>query len=127
MDLLLSALHLYQNDDSLGLAGLYCLSAGVAAGLLALITGIADLLTIPKDNKAAWVQGLYHGAINTTLLLFFAAVAYKAWQAYPAVQTTTGTLILKGILVSGLFVGNYLGGRLIYHYFIGIEYKHTTH
>ena len=127
MDLLLSILHYTRNDESFGLAGLYCLSAGIVAGLLAIITGVADLLSIPKDNKAAWAQGLYHGAINTTIILVFAALTYKGWQAYPSIQTSVGTLILKGILVSGLFVGNYLGGRLIYKYFIGIEFKQTAH
>jgi len=127
MDLLLSVLHYTRNNESFGLAGFYCLSAGILAGLLAIITGVADLLSIPKNSKAAWAQGLYHGAINTTIILVFAALAYKAWQAYPTMQTTVGTLILKGILVSGLFVGNYLGGQLIYKYFIGIELKHTAH
>jgi uncharacterized membrane protein len=127
MDLLLSILHYTRNDESFGLAGLYCLWAGVAAGLLAVITGITDLVAIPKDNKAAWAQGLYHGAINTTIILVFAAMAYKAWQAYPAVQTSAVTLILKGILVCGLFIGNYLGGRLIYKHFIGIERKQKLH
>jgi hypothetical protein len=35
---------------------------------------------------------------------------------------TTG-MIIKLLLVISLLVGNYLGGRLIYQYFIGIELK----
>jgi uncharacterized membrane protein len=127
MDLLLSILHYTRNNESFGLAGVYCLWAGVTAGLLTIVTGILDLVAIPRNNKAAWAQGLYHGAVNTTILLVFAALAYKAWQNYPAVPTSAGNLIVKAILVCGLFVGNYLGGRLIYKHFIGIELKPSLH
>lgn len=127
MDLALSVLYHTTGNASFYQAGAYCLWAGSALGLLAMLTGLADLLTIPRHRKAALSLGLYHGFVNGLLMLVFAVIAYKVWQQFPApLLTQTTGLVVKSILVIALFVGNYLGGRLLYTHHVGLTTKPQT-
>ena len=128
MDFVLSILHYYTGNGSFALAGYYCLIGGVLMGFAAIVTGLIELIYIPKTNKQALGTSLIHGFINGFVLLVFAVIAYKAWQEYPqpGLSTTAG-LLIKGILIITLFIGNYLGGRLIYKHHIGINLKTTEH
>lgn len=127
MDLGLTALFQYTGDPSYYQAGVYCLVAGAAVGILAMVTGLVDLLSIPRSDKQALALALYHGFVNGLLIFIFAVFAYKAWQVFPTpVLAGTYGLLIKGILVIALFIGNYLGGRLIYTYHIGINPKTKT-
>src|SRR5687768_6544693 len=79
MDILLSFFAYYNKDSSFLPAAFYCLAAGVIAGGLALLTGIIDLLLIPKDKKTAIGTAVMHGFINAMVLCFFGIFAYRAW------------------------------------------------
>jgi len=128
MDLGLTILYKSTGNASLYQAGVYCLSAGTAIGLFALMTGIIDLLAVPRSDKKAIGLALYHGCINGLVVMVFGIIAYKAWLAFPAPFFISGVQIaIKAILIIVLFVGNYLGGRLIYTYYIGIDLKKQTH
>jgi uncharacterized membrane protein len=127
MDLVLSLLYYAKNDASFALAGFYCLVGGVVSGFAAVATGLLDLVNIPKANKVALGSGLIHGFVNGFLLLVFGIIGYKEWQQYPQLFVTPTVLMIKSILVLALFVGNYLGGRLIYQHFIGLDIKSTAH
>jgi uncharacterized membrane protein len=128
MDLALSILSNVRGDASFATAGFYCLAAGALTGFAAMLTGLLDLLQIPKENKAAWASGLYHGFVNGCIMLIFAVIAWRAWQQYPQLgPATTGVILVKSILILALFAGNYIGGKLIYQYHIGIQPKATAH
>lgn len=120
MDLILSYLFYSTGNESYGTAAFYCLVGGVALGLLAGITGFIDLIMI-KD-KSAMAAALIHGGINLTAILVFSVFAYKSWNLYPRVQVPSLTVLLVKLLtVIFIFVGNYLGGRLIFKHHIAIE------
>lgn len=64
-----------------------------------------------------------HGFLNG-LIIIYTIIAYETWQVYPAIMlSTTAIPIIKAILVITLLIGNYLGGRLIYQYHIGLTSK----
>lgn len=120
MDLVLSYLFYRTGNESFGPAAFYCLIAGVGLGLLSGITGLIDLVTI-KD-KTAMGAAFIHGGINLTAILVFSVFAYKSWNLYPQIQPPTITvLIVKLLTIIFIFVGNYLGGRLIFKRHIAIE------
>jgi uncharacterized membrane protein len=122
MDLVLSYLFYRTGNESFGSAAFYCLVAGVGIGLLSGITGLIDLVMI-KD-KTAMGAALIHGGINLTVILVFSVFAYRSWNLYPQIQITTITvLIIKLITIIFLFVGNYLGGRLILKHHIAVEHE----
>lgn len=128
MDFVLSLLSHLKNDPSFSLAGFYCLFGGVLFGFAALLTGLIELIYIPKTNKQALATGLYHGFVNGIVILVFAVMAYQGWKSYP--QTNLPTIIIiaiKGILNLTLFIGNYMGGRLIYKYHIGLNINPKEH
>jgi uncharacterized membrane protein len=119
MDFVLSYLFYRRGNESLGAAAFYCLIAGVAAGLLAGITGLIDLVGI-KD-KTATGAALVHGGINLTVVLLFCVFAYRGWKHYPGFGVpSVVTLVVKLAAVIFLFVGNYLGGKLIFKHHIAI-------
>ena len=122
MDVFLSFFAHYNMDSTLLPAAFLCMTGGVLIGLVAILTGIIDLLGIPKNEKPAFATAVIHGFINTTVLLFFGIFVYRSWQAYPEFSIPQmSTLIIKAVLIIVLFGGNYLGGKLILHHRIGIK------
>lgn len=122
MDLVLSFLSYQLHEPSFATAAYYCIMGGVGTGYIALLTGLLDLIALPKENKVALGTGLLHGFINGTVILIYSIFAYKAWQAYPQLNTPSIVLLLiKGLLVGCLFIGNFLGGKLIYKHHVGIK------
>ncbi|MBO9683169.1 MAG: DUF2231 domain-containing protein [Flavisolibacter sp.] len=120
MDLVLSYFFYSTGNESYGTAAFYCLIGGVGLGLLAGVTGFIDLMMI-KD-RTAMAAALIHGGINLTAILVFSVFAYRSWNLYPQIQVPTLTvLIVKLLTVVFIFVGNYLGGRLIFKHHIAIE------
>jgi uncharacterized membrane protein len=121
-DLILSLLGYYYKNAGFSQAGFYCLAGGIALGFLAMITGLIDLLAIPKSNKEAMAAGLSHGFINGLVIFVYSIIAYILWkdQSYQQISSA-GSLILKAILVFTLLFGNYLGGNLIYKHHVGID------
>ena len=120
MDLCLSYLFYRTGNESFGAAAFYCLITAVVMGLLSGITGLIDLIMI-KD-KTIMAAALVHGGINLTAILVFSIFAYKGWNMYPQIERPTITLLaLKLVLVLFIFVGNYLGGKLILKHHIAIE------
>ena len=121
MDLAMNVLYNITGNTSFYEAGFYSLIGGVAIGLLAVLTGVLELFTIPKTDKKAIALALYLGFLNGFIIVIFAIITYKAWQIFPSPYLTDKKgIIIKAILVIFLFVGNYMGGRLIYKHHIGI-------
>ena len=114
MNVVLDAIGFYKDDASFFQAANYCLWGGVLSGLVAMVTGLIDTIRIPKEKKEAVGTAMIHGVVNTTVLLFFALLAYRSWQAYPEIgRPGLNSLIIKSILLLVLFAGNYLGGKLV--------------
>jgi uncharacterized membrane protein len=124
MEVLLSFFAYYTNDSSFLSASFYCLVAGVISGALAIVTGLVDLFSISKHKKDVFGTAIIHGFTNALVLLFFCVFAYRGWQTYPEMKMPgMGTLITKLALVIILFGGNYLGGKLILQYHVGVKNK----
>lgn len=121
MDWVLSLLAYLYPNGSFETAAFYCLIGGVLTGYVAMLSGLLDFIAIPKENKVAIGAALLHGFMNGFVVLVFSIFAYKAWQADPAVKTSTLTpLLVKGLLLLCLFIGNFLGGKLIYKHHVGL-------
>jgi uncharacterized membrane protein len=122
MEFVLSGLAYIYQEPLFATAAFYCAVGGVATGYVAMLTGLLDLIAIPKENRMAMGTGLLHGFINGLVVLVYTVFAYKVWQVYPKVEVPSLiVLLIKGLLVACLLFGNFLGGRLIYQYHIGIN------
>jgi uncharacterized membrane protein len=124
MDAALSWLYYLRGTESLGHAAYYAALGGGITGFIAIVSGVMDLLVIPRSHKAAWAGALIHGLVNGIVVLIYAGLLYKVSAQYPVLSPpTTAVLIIKTILIITLFGGNYLGGSLVYKHGIGAETK----
>jgi uncharacterized membrane protein len=124
MELVLSWTGYLQNSNPFYFAAYCCLLGGVITGLPTMVTGLIDLLSISSEEKKAKANGFLHGFLNGTVILIYLVFAWKAWPNFPdQLSTTMALLLVKTFLIITLFVGNFLGGKMIYHYHTGIEKK----
>jgi uncharacterized membrane protein len=98
----------------------FAIAFGLAAALAAIPTGVLDWGGVKKE-KPAWKIGLYHMAANLTVTILFAinlGVRLSNWKTAEMVSALAILLSAVGVLL--LFVGAYLGGRMIYDYGVGV-------
>jgi len=114
MDLACSALANYTGSAQLLSASYYALMGGVILGWLAVVAGTFDLLTVMKNKPGSIKEALIHGAINTTVLLAYTALAFLAYKKHSSAPHD-GPLILaaKTLLICLLIAGNFMGGSLV--------------
>ena len=114
MDFICSLLGYYTSGPSFVMAAFYALIGGVGMGWLAIITGVFDLAKLAEEKNKAVKKALVHAGVNLVVLTGFSLLAYMAWQQYPHLETDTpGELIIKGILIAVMIVGNFIGGSLV--------------
>lgn len=127
MDAVLSWGFFWQGTESLGFAAFYAALGGAATGVIAMVSGILDLLALPKANRAVVGSGLVHGLVNGTVVMIYAALVYKALLQYPVLFPPTITLlVVKTLLILTLFAGNFIGGSLVYKHGVGIQTKNLA-
>src|SRR6476620_11479925 len=80
MDLACSAIFLYTKDASFTTASFYSMAGGVMLGWLAVIFGVFDLLNVFKNKPAAMKKALWHGGINSTVVLAYTILAFLQYK-----------------------------------------------
>lgn len=122
MDLCCSVIHHFSGNASFIKASFYAMTGGVAGGWLAALFGIVDLLLVIEKKPDAFRKGLFHGSINTAVILFYTLVLFSKFRLYPGLPPDSLMLIaLKTLAVLALLVGNYLGGSLILKNKVAVE------
>src|SRR5438046_8371186 len=100
MELVLSFLFSKTGNASFGSAAFYCAVGGVVIGIVAMLTGLIDLIGFKKEQKEALGVGLLHGSINGTVIIIYTVIAYKGWKVYPEIPLPTITmLVVKALAV----------------------------
>lgn len=122
MDFICSALGYYTGNASFTDAAFFAMAGGVILGGLAIITGTFDLAGLVENKPLAVKKALIHGSINTTVIIGYSLLAYRAYKEFPIlIPDGVAILVLKGCLVTFMIVGNYLGGSLILKDRVGLE------
>lgn len=97
------------------LVAFWLLVAGTGLGWLAALAGAADLIELFRGNDgSAQRAGLFHAAINGTVLVAFSALALLEYARYPAPSHGAAILVAEAIVLGAMFVGNYFGGRMVW-------------
>ena len=109
---------LYTGDNNFYLFSFYLAFAGTAAGWLALLFGILDLMKIPAE-KTEFNKALIHGGLNFLWLISFSILVGSEMKIYPSLEYSLIKLIVKIIVVTGLIFSNFIGGELVLRYGIG--------
>lgn len=124
MDLACSLLAFYTGELSFSHASFFALAGGVTMGALAIITGAFDLIGIVENKPLAVKKALIHAGINTAVICGYSVFAYRAYRAFPdLVPDTVTLLIIKGLLLTLMIAGNFLGGSLILKYGVAVNDK----
>jgi len=122
MDLVCSIFAYNGGPASLTQAAFFASAGGVLLGILAAVTGALDLVPVVRDKPRSAGKALIHGGINGTVVIGFFITTYMAYKQYPAVAPDRlPELVVKGVLVLLLAIGNFLGGSLILHDRIGVR------
>jgi uncharacterized membrane protein len=97
----------------------YNIAGGILGGLLAAVFGLLDWLAIPARTRAKRI-GLFHGSVNVTMVMLFAA-AWIARSALPDLAPTTLVLGIELTAIGLALLGGWLGGELVDRLGVGVD------
>ena len=112
-------LHYWLGDAMFAAISYYNIAAGIIGGLLAAVFGLVDWLAIPSGTRAKRI-GLFHGAINVTMVMLFAAV-WIARSALPDLAATTLVLGVELVAIGLALLAGWLGGELVDRLGVGVD------
>ena len=113
------ALYFWRGNTTFATISYYNIAGGILGGLLAAVFGLIDWLAIPHGTRAKRI-GLFHGAINVTMVMLFAA----AWMARSALPDLAPTTFVLGVEVAAIvlaMVAGWLGGELVNRLGVGVD------
>lgn len=99
------------------------LIAGLSMGGLAIVFGTIDILAIPTKHPS-YDTAVKHALINFTVLMVFLML----FLLKPKIYETGGDWLWLSLLVltnAGLFLGNFLGGKLVLEHGVGTRFFET--
>lgn len=119
MSTLLDFLSYTNNENTLALFGFYSGMAGSATGIIAALFGAGDLIKISPEKKEFKIA-LLHGGLNILWISIFSVLVGIQINYYPLIPLPSLSIILiKFIIITGMFFSNFLGGELLLKYGIG--------
>jgi len=107
-------------EDAMGKAAWLCLLGGLAAGVPAALTGLADLLAVERDSPI-FRAGLVHGAVMATATVLFALAAIFQYDGFHDGQVTSLGLAFTLVGLGALGIGGFLGGSLVFRHGSRVE------
>jgi uncharacterized membrane protein len=114
MNLVCSLLYCTTGKVSFTDASFYAGCGGVLLGWAAVVSGCFDLLAVFEQKQELVKKVLWHGGINSLVILAYTIIVYAAWKRYPLlVPDSTGILFAKGTVIALMFAGNFAGGNLV--------------
>jgi uncharacterized membrane protein len=113
------ALYFWRGNTTFATISYYNIAGGILGGLLAAVFGLIDWLAIPHGTRAKRI-GLFHGAINVTMVMLFAA-AWMARSALPDLAPTTFVLGVEATAIVLAMVAGWLGGELVNRLGVGVD------
>ena len=122
MDLACSIINNYTGRSGFLEASFYAMCGGTVLGWLAMVFGLFDLLKLYQNKPAVMKYALIHGGINGTVVLIYTMLTFIQFKRYPALDADTlALLIIKGLTISFMIIGNFIGGSLILKHKVSVE------
>lgn len=115
----LDGLYYWSGDILFATLSYYNIAGGILGGLLAAVFGLLDWLAIPAGTRAKRI-GLFHGALNVTMVMLFAAV-WLARTALPDYAPTTFVLGVEVVAITLALIAGWLGGELVDRLGVGVD------
>jgi uncharacterized membrane protein len=122
--LLFDLLSLYRTpgDPTFVKVAFYTVVIGEVTAGAAAVTGAIDYFTKLVPGTAAFRAGTLHALLNAGILLLYGFnLGLRLGPALELSRTPVAPLLLSVAGVALLTGSNYLGGRLVYHYGVGVR------
>lgn len=115
---LLGVIH---DDLSFANAAFYALICGYGGSIIAAIFGAIDYFNI-KTEHPGWSTASRHAALNIIWIIGFTIVLKLRYHYFVNTSVTNASILfVSTFLLLGMFYSNYLGGKLIFTYGIGVK------
>jgi uncharacterized membrane protein len=102
--------------------GHWALVAGVIAAGLAAVAGLLDYLGLPESKPEAMPTATVHLLVmGTVILLAAVALLFRAPRAPSGGAAFAFHLGVLVLVATGLGVGGWFGGHLVFHHGVGVE------
>jgi uncharacterized membrane protein len=102
-------------EDAAGKTAWLALLVGLGAGSAAAVTGLADLLTIPRPSPT-FRTAAFHGSVMATATVLFLLAAVFQYDGFHDGTVTTAGLVFAVIGFLVLMVGGWLGGSVVFEH-----------
>ena len=113
----------YYNGNTIpGHVAFYTMAGGTAMAWLAILFGLWESFLIPATRTRIITAISWHALLNGIVTILFTAWTIKTWRLYPALEKDSLLLIIfKWVALILLIAGNYIGGKLLLKYHVGIS------
>ena len=126
--LLFDLLSLIAGEPTFVKVAFYTMVVGEVAAGAAAIAGAIDYFTKLVPGTAAFRVGTLHALLNVGVLLLYGFnLGLRLGPALEVSRTPVRPLLLSVAGVAALTASNYLGGRLVYHYGVGVRLTGQKH
>lgn len=113
-----TVLHLFAGSLPEGAAdsvGFWLLAVGTSIGWLAAVCGLADFVRITADtDREKALLAACHMGVNGFVLTGFTALAVREYFYREPAGHSSGVLLIEAGLLLSMFVGNFLGGQIVW-------------
>jgi uncharacterized membrane protein len=108
------------SQDAMAKGAWLALLVGLAGASLAALTGLADLLRLPRPSPA-FSTGVTHGLVNAGATVLFLLAAVFQYDGFHDGSVTTTGLVLSLLGFAVVCLGGYLGGTLVFRHGVRVE------
>lgn len=117
--------HVVSNPAFLAQGALWLVAIGVLGAIAAALTGLLDLIGIPRGTRA-FRTGLTHMTLNLLVtVLYIVGFLWRRADNGPIAPTPTGPLVLSVVALLILGVSGFLGGKLAFRYGVRVADETT--
>jgi uncharacterized membrane protein len=103
-------------------AGTFVLAAGLGLGLLTMLTGFVDLMSVPGRYPGVTRTLLGHiGVMSAVFMIGSADTAWRMAEYHRQASTPVGILVFSVAAAVGSCVGGAYGGTLVFRHGVGIR------
>jgi uncharacterized membrane protein len=97
----------------------YNLAIGLILSIPALVTGLIDFLSIPKEGTVERIAILHMTIIITAIILYTGSFFIRIGVEIPSGWRLISSVSLSSIGLIFLLIGGWFGGQLVYRYAAG--------
>ena len=99
----------------------YTMLAGTATGWMTILFGLWESWFVSINETKVVTTIFWHASFNGVITILFTIWSVKTWNYYPEIiKDSLSLMIIKWAVILLLVAGNFLGGKLLLKYHVGL-------